>query len=91
MRMRADVQPAPGEELARPHLVEEDERPDHLPLLRREGAADLEAAHVVGARQKHEFDAARRGRAVGVVGGLPAHGLCSQETVDKWDATGAGR
>jgi hypothetical protein len=48
MRVRADVQPPPGQELARPHLVEEDEGADHLPLFRGQGAADLKAADVVG-------------------------------------------
>ena len=32
MRVRTDIQPLPVQELARPHLVEEDERADHLPL-----------------------------------------------------------
>jgi len=35
VRMRAHIQAAPSQELARPYLVEEDERTDHLPLLRR--------------------------------------------------------
>jgi hypothetical protein len=47
--VRPHVQTLPGEELARPHLVEEDERADHLPLACGQGAADLEAADVVGA------------------------------------------
>ena len=94
MRMRPHVQPAPGQELARPHLVEEDERPDHLPLPRRQGAAHLEAAEVVGARQEHQLHAAGRGRAFGIFGRLPAHGLCSprfRKTVPDGIAAGARR
>ena len=37
MGMRAHVDALSGEELGRPHLVEEDERPDHLPAAARAG------------------------------------------------------
>jgi hypothetical protein len=56
MRVRPHVEPLSGKELARPHLVEEDEGADHLPLLRGQGAAHLEAAHVVGTGQQNGFD-----------------------------------
>ena len=55
MRVRAHVHPLPGEELHRPHLVEEDERADHLPLDLRQRAADGEAAEVAHARHDDQF------------------------------------
>ena len=51
MRVRADIEPPPGQELTWPHLIKEDEGADHLPFLRGQGAADLEAANVVRAGQ----------------------------------------
>ena len=56
MRVRPDVDALSGQELGRPGLVEEDERPDHLPLRRRQGAPDLEAAEVAGARNDERLD-----------------------------------
>src|SRR4051794_16455639 len=47
MRMGADIEPLAREELARPHLVEEDEGSDHLPLSGRQGTAHFEAAQIV--------------------------------------------
>jgi hypothetical protein len=79
MRVRANVQPTPGQELARPHLVEENEGPDHLPFVRRQGPAHLEAAHIVGAGQEHHFHAIRRRRTGGILSSLPAH-LVSPKT-----------
>ncbi len=52
MGMRADVHPLAGDELSRSHLVEEDERPDHLALRRGKRAANLETADV--ARSRHD-------------------------------------
>ena len=73
MRMRAHVEPVSGEELARAHLVEEDERSDHLPLARGQRTAHLEAADVVRARHDHLADAGRHDfvRCCGI--GLHAH------------------
>ena len=51
MRMRPHIETSACEELTRPHLIEEDERPDHLPLPRGQGAPDLEAADVMGPGQ----------------------------------------
>src|SRR6478736_763633 len=56
MGMRSDIHPGPEQELGWPHLVEEDERANHLALSRRERAADLEAAKIAGARHNHGFD-----------------------------------
>ena len=55
MGMRAHVDALPGDELHRSHLVEEDERADHLPLAMRQRAAHLEAAEVAGARHDDEL------------------------------------
>jgi hypothetical protein len=56
MRVGAHIQPLPRQELARAHLVEEDEGADHLLLARRQGAADLEAAHIMGAGNDDVLD-----------------------------------
>ena len=55
--MRPHVEPLPDEELARSHLVEENERADHLPFLGRQDAADLEAADIMGAGNDHGLNA----------------------------------
>ena len=60
MRMRPHVHALPGDELHRAHLVEEDERADHLALAVRQGAAHLEAAEVAGARHDRRARARRR-------------------------------
>ncbi len=52
MRMWPHVDPGAGIELRRTHLIEEDERPDHRPLLVRQRAVDLEAAEIVGDRMQ---------------------------------------
>ena len=49
--------PLAGDELHRPHLVEEDERPDHLALAVRQGAAHGKAvAEVAHARHHDQFE-----------------------------------
>jgi len=48
MGMRTDIHRLADIELGRAELVDEDERPDHGPLLGREHSADLEVAEVVG-------------------------------------------
>jgi hypothetical protein len=53
------VQPLASQELARPHLVEENEGAEDLPLRGREGASHLEAADIVGWWQDHAFHAGR--------------------------------
>ena len=56
MRMRPNVDALSGQELGRPGLIEEDERSDHLPLRRRQGAPNLKAAQVSSARDDERFD-----------------------------------
>ena len=60
VRVRAHVQPPPGQELAGSHLVEEDEGADHLPLFRGQGAADLEPADIVCPGKDDGLDPLRR-------------------------------
>ncbi|CAH1673702.1 conserved hypothetical protein [Chelatococcus asaccharovorans] len=48
MRVGPNVDALTGQQFGRPRLVEEDEGPDHLPLRRRQGAPNLEAAKVSG-------------------------------------------
>jgi hypothetical protein len=50
VRMRTHVDAVADFEMRRPHLVEEQERADHRPLLVGQRAVDLEAAEVVGDR-----------------------------------------
>ncbi len=75
MGMGADVDALARNELGRSHLVEEDERPDHLALRRRKRAADLETADV--ARTRHDQGLDRLdGDSVGTDGiqrRVPAH------------------
>ena len=75
VRVRAHVDAVADQELGRPHLVEEDEGPDHLLLGRGQRAAHLEAAEVAGARHDDVLDGVA-GACVagyGIVGRLPAH------------------
>ena len=77
MRMRAHVHALAGHELHRAEMIEEDERPDHLPLAVRQRAPDLKpVAEIAGARHDDEFErVAGFGIAEhGIVGRLPAHG-----------------
>ena len=60
MRMRPHVEAAAGQELAGSHLVEEDEGAHHLPLPRRQGAADLETADIVCPGKDDGLDPLRR-------------------------------
>jgi hypothetical protein len=56
VRMWPNVNALSGQQLGRAGLVEEDERSDHLPLRRRQGAPDLEAAKVSGTWNNKSFD-----------------------------------
>ena len=56
MRVRANVDTLPSQELCRSHLIEEDERTHHLSLSRRQRAADLEPAQIAGARNNHRLN-----------------------------------
>ncbi len=56
MGMRPYVDAPARDELSRSHLVEEDERPDHLALRRRKRAANLEIADVARSRHDQGFD-----------------------------------
>jgi hypothetical protein len=54
--MRSHVDTLAGRQLSRPHLVEEDERPDVSPLGRRQDAADFKSADVAGTRLDDRFE-----------------------------------
>ena len=56
MGMRTYVDAPARDELSRSHLVEEDERPDHLALRRRKRAANLKAPDVARSRHDQGFD-----------------------------------
>ena len=75
VRVRAHVDAIADQELRGPHLVEEDERPDHLLLRRRQRAAHLEGAKIAGARHDHMLDgiAGELIAGHGVLGRQPAH------------------
>ena len=73
--MRAHVDAAGQQELGRPHLVEEDERADHLPRRRRQRAPHLEAAEIARAWHDDMLDGIARLRIAGrrIVAGKIAH------------------
>jgi hypothetical protein len=75
----AHVDPVAEQELRRAHLVEEDERPDHLPAVGRQRPADLEAAEVTRPRHDDHLDRILRLLLVAlrVACRLPAHCLAS--------------
>ena len=56
----------------RPHLVEEEKGPDHLPLRRGQRSPHLEAAEVTGAGHDHRLDgvAGELDRQAAVFGGV---------------------
>jgi len=56
MRMWPDIDALTGQQFSRPGLVEEDERTDHLPFWRRQGAPNFEATKVPGTRYDERFD-----------------------------------
>src|SRR5689334_22715295 len=49
MRMRPDIQPLSSQKLPWSHLVEKDERPDHLSLIGGQGTTYFEAAQIMRA------------------------------------------
>jgi hypothetical protein len=59
MRVWSDIDALPGQQLGRPSLIEEDERPDHLPLRRRQGAPDFKTAEIARAWNNERFDRAQ--------------------------------
>ena len=89
--VRPHVQALPGQELAWSHLIEEDERPDHLLFLRRQGAMHLEAADVVGARDDHRFNLARQRRSCRIARQILAHDLCPSPVQSRTEPIRAGR
>src|SRR4051812_14004992 len=52
--MRSNVETLSRLELGRPHLVEEDERPDHLPRVRGQNTAHLETAAEVASTRDND-------------------------------------
>ena len=76
VRVRPHVDALAGQELGRPGLVEEDERPDHLPLRRRQRAAHLEAAEVAGARHDQRLDGVDARRRSGSSGRASGSSSC---------------
>lgn len=77
VRMRTHVDPLVGQELRRPHLVEEDEGTHHLPLGRRQRAAHLHLAEIDRAGDDQHLDGidgCRRAKG-GIGARAPAHHL----------------
>jgi len=60
MRMRAHINPAPGDKFDRAELIEKDERPHHLPLRTGQGAAHLKPARIMSTRHDHRRDGVNR-------------------------------
>src|SRR3984957_19290432 len=58
MRVRTHVEATTGAQYRRPHLIEENKRPDHAALTAGQGAAHVEAiAKIVHRRDDDDFDA----------------------------------
>ncbi len=74
MRMRPHVDAVAGVEHRRPEMVEEDERPDHARMPRRQRAMHLEAAEIDRARHDHLLDGVARWR-IAEAGSLPGKKL----------------
>jgi len=79
VRMRAHVDPLPQQKLGRTHLIEKDERSDHLAARRRQRPAHLEAAEVTRPRHDDHLDRSLRLLLVAprVPRRLPAHSPAS--------------
>jgi hypothetical protein len=75
MGMRAYVDSGPDEKLGRPHLIKEDERPDHLLARCGQRTAHGKAAQVASTGNDDLLDGLARARVAGygIVVGLPAH------------------
>src|SRR5262245_20163177 len=59
VRVRPHIKTMSRKKLRWPHLIEEDERANHLALVTRQGATDLEAvAQIAHARNHNEFQCA---------------------------------
>src|ERR1700757_518262 len=58
VRMWTDINTLSDTELDRPHMVDENERADHLPHPRRQCPANLKSAKIAGAGHDHCFDRA---------------------------------
>ena len=58
MRVRTHIGVArkPLGQIDRPYVIKEDERPDHVPLCRRQHATDLEAADAAPPLIDHHLD-----------------------------------
>src|SRR3954465_4815498 len=65
------------QELGRAHLVEKDERSNHLPFEGRQSASDLHLAKVHRARNNQRLDGVRAGAVTGngSRAGTPAHDI----------------
>jgi hypothetical protein len=62
MRVRTHVQAAAGAQYRRPHLIEENKRPDRAALAAGQGTAHMKAiAEIVHRRDDEELDAGIRG------------------------------
>ncbi len=85
VRMRPNVKATTGEKFSGSHLIEEDERPDHLLFRGGQRAAHLEAADIVGTRDDHRFDAGRPGYIVArrLVHGAALSSSDREESIDR--------
>jgi len=77
MRMRPHIHAGPEQEFGRTHLVEKNERPNHLSLPGRERPPHGKAAEVACARHSDHVDcvASERVAGLGIEGWLPTHVL----------------
>jgi hypothetical protein len=77
MRVRPDVNPLPRVELHRAHVIEKDERSDHPPPRRRQGATHGKTTDIAGAWNDHLIDGITSEpiARLRILGGKKAHAL----------------
>src|SRR5215203_588735 len=77
VRMGTHIDSLVCQELGRAHLIEKDERSNHLPFEGRQRASDLHLAKVHRARNNQRLDGVRAGAVTGngIRAGTPAHDI----------------
>ena len=78
------------QELGRAHLIEKDERSNHLPFEGRQSASDLHLAKVHCARNNQRLDGVRAGAVTrnGIRAGAPTHDISSSDMLSAFFSLG---
>ena len=73
VRMRTHIDPAIGDKFRRTHLIEKDERPNHLALGRWQRAAHIKPADIPRTGNDQCFQRTGGAWAFGTLGRVPTH------------------